>query len=162
MPNDRDWLRAEQEGEDALAETMFAHLMADLPPVEPGAEFVRRTAQAAWRARARRRLMTRLAGTAAALVVGLSTMGAMLESRAVAVSLAARGAALLSHGVVWLLTSAGQGAGRWSLAERIGTAVNETIAAPRTAAGVAAAEMIILAAIYALGKLVRGESETRE
>jgi hypothetical protein len=162
MPNEPDWLRAERDGEDDLAETMFARVMADLPRIEPGADFVHRTAQAAWRARARRRVVTRLAGIAAALVVGVATVGAMFELRALAVSLTVRGAAALSHGFVWLLTSATKGVGWWWIAARIGAAVNRTIAAPWTAAGIAAAEMIALAAIYALGKLVRGESETHE
>ena len=120
MPNEREWLQAEQNGQDALAETMFARVVADMPSVQPGADFVGRTVQVAWRARARRRMVVRFASIAAALLIGIATLGSMYELSALAVGLAARGTVAFSHGLVWLLASASQGAKWWWIAERIG------------------------------------------
>jgi hypothetical protein len=162
MPNDRDWLQAEQSGQDALAEMMFARLVAEMPPIEPGADFVGRTVQAAWRARARRRIVTRLARVAAALLLGIATLGSMYALSVLAGGFIARGAAALSHGLVWFLTSASDGARWWWIAERMGTAARVMMASPLTAAAVAAAEMIALLAMYAFRRLVPEELETHE
>ncbi len=153
MPNERQWLRAEQSGEDELAETMFASLVAQIPPIEPSADFVDRTVQAAWRARTRRRLVTRIAVTVAAIFIAIAGAGSIYELTPLATSLAARGAILFSQGLVWLLTSASGAARWWWIAERVGTAVGGAIAAPFAAAAVAALEMIALLAIYAFRRL---------
>ena len=58
MSNDREWLKAEQSGEDVLAELMFARLVAELPPIEASAAFVDQAVQGVWRARVRRRIVT--------------------------------------------------------------------------------------------------------
>ena len=162
MPNDRDWLQAEQSGHDALAETMFARLVAEMPAIEPGAGFVDRTVRAAWRARARRRIVVRLARVAAALLLGITTLGSMYALSVLAGGFIVRGAASLSHGLVWFLTSAGEGARWWWIAERIGAAASVMMASPLTAAVVAACEMIALLAIYAFRRLVWSELGTHE
>jgi len=162
MPNDREWLQAERSGQDVLAERLFARLVAELSPIEPSADFVRRTVQAAWRARARRRMVTRLAGVAAVLLLGITTMGSLYELNALAGGLMVRGTVSFSHGLVWLLMSAGEGARWWWIAERIGTAVSVTISTPATAAAVAAVEMTALLAIYAFRQLVRDELGTHQ
>ena len=154
MPNDRQWLQAEHSGEDALAEMLFAHLVAEIPPIGAGPDFVGRTAQAAWRSRTRRRFVKALAGVAAALSIGFAAFASMYELRGLAVALMARGAAVFSHWLVWLLTSAGAGVRWWWIAERIGGAVSGTFAAPSLVAAVAAMEMIALLAIVALKQLV--------
>jgi hypothetical protein len=156
MPNDRDWLRAELNDQDELAEAMFAHLAARIPTVQPSADFVDRTVQVAWRTRSRRRIVTRLVRIAALLTV-IATFGSIYELRGFAVFLVVRSAVAVSHGLVWLVTSAGQGAGWWSTAERIGIAVSDAISAPPTAAALAAIEIVALFGIYAFHKLVRDE-----
>jgi hypothetical protein len=154
MPNDRQWLQAEQRGQDELAEMGFARLVAEMPPIEPSADFVHRTVQAAWRTRTRRRLVMRLTRIAAALVIGTLSVGSMYELSVLAVGLLVRGTVVFSHGLVWFLTSASEGARWWWIAERIGTAVSDTIAVPSTAAAVAAVEMIAVLAIYAFQQLL--------
>ena len=129
MPNDRQWLQAEHSGEDDLAETLFAQLVTEILPIEAGPDFVGRTAQAAWRSRTRRRFVKALAGVVAVLSIGFAAFSSMYELRGLAVGLIARGAAVFSHGLVWLLTSASAGVRWWWIAERIGTAVSGTIAA---------------------------------
>jgi len=155
MPNDRQWLQAEHSGEDDLAEMLFARLVAEIPLIDAGPDFVGRTAQAAWRSRTRRRFVKALAGVVAVLSIGFAAFASMYELRGLAVGLIAWGTAVLSHWLVWLLTSAGAGVRWWWIAERIGTAVSGTIAAPSATAAVAAMEMIALLAIVALKQLVR-------
>jgi hypothetical protein len=104
----------------------------------------------------------RFARIAAALLIGVATLGSMYELSALAVGLAARGTVVFSHGLVWFLTSASAGARWWWIAERIGTAVSETIRTPSTAAAVVAAEMIVLLAIYAFRQLVQNELRAHE
>lgn len=103
MTNERNWLEAEQNGDDAFAEAMFARVVADMPAIPPSADFVRRTVQVAWRARARRRLVEQLAGVAAALSIGIIALGTLYESSARAMGLAVRGVVLSSHGLIWVL-----------------------------------------------------------
>ena len=154
MPNDRQWLQAEHSGRIELAEMLFAQLVAEMPPIEAGPDFVGRTAQAAWRSRTRRRFVKALAGVVAVLSIGFAAFASMYELRGLAVALIARGAAVLSHWLVWLLTSSSAGVRWWWIAERIGTAVSGTFAAPSLVAAVAAMEMIALLAIVALKQLV--------
>jgi hypothetical protein len=160
MPNERNWLQAEQNGQDPLAEILFARFVADIPPIEPSSGFVDRTVQAAWRARARRYLVMRLAGIAAVLAVAIAGLGSIYELRGLAVALIVRSAVVLSHGLVWLLTSASQGVKWWWIAERIGTAVSDTIAAPTAAAAFVAVEMIALLAIFAFKQVIHEDWET--
>jgi hypothetical protein len=162
MPNDRQWLQAEHSGEDALAEMLFARLMAEIPPIEAGPDFVGRTAQAAWRSRTRRRFVKALAGVVAVLSIGFAGFASIYELRGLAVGLSAWGTAMLSHGLVWLLTSASAAIRWWWIADRIGTAVSGTIVAPSVVAAVAAMEMIALLAIVALKQLVHENSGTQD
>ena len=153
-PDERKWLQAEQSGEDPLAEILFAHLVAEIRPIEPSPDFVGRTVQAAWQARARRHLGMRLARIAAVLVVGIGGFGSIYELRGLAVVFIVHSAVMFSHGLVWLLGSASQGAKWWWIAERIGAAVSDTIAAPSATAAFVAVEMIALLAIYAFKQLI--------
>jgi hypothetical protein len=151
MSKHEDWLRAEESGQDELAESIFAQLMIELPVMQPSAAFVDRTVHAAWRAR-RRRSMRIAALAAATLLVCLGYL-----ATAALTSMAGRVAILISRGVVWLVTSVSDGARWWWIAERIASAVSDTIAAPSTAAALAAAEMLALVAIFAFQRLARKE-----
>lgn len=162
MPDKPHWLRAEESGQEELAESAFARLMAEIPSVEPSAAFVDRAVHAAWQARSRRRRMTRVAWIAGALSVAAAGAGLIYElaglaATGLATTLAARATVALSHLLVWLLTSPSAGAGWWSLAERIGTAVGNVIASPSASASIAAFEIVALLALYALQRLLGGE-----
>jgi len=157
MPDKPHWLHAEETGHDDLAESAFASLIAELPSVEPSAAFVDRAVNAAWQARSRRRRITRLAYIAGALSIAVAGAGSIYELAGPATILAARLTVAFSHLLVWLLTSAGAGAGWWSIAERIGTAVGDAIASPSASASIAAFEMIALLALYALQRLLGEE-----
>jgi hypothetical protein len=155
MANERQWLQAEQTGEDELAERMFARAIADLPRVQPTETFVARTAQIAWRARARRHLLTRAAYAAAALLVSIIGIGGIYELMPFVPRLIADSALALSHALIWLVSAPAQGAGWWSLAESLGTAIADAITAPSTAAIITAVEVIGLLGIYAFRQLLR-------
>lgn len=159
MAKERQWLQAEQSGQDKLAEKMFARVVAEMPPFEPGPQFVGRTVQAAWHARTRRRLLRPVALTAAALLISIGGLGAIYALAAPATSLAVRATVLFLHGLAWLLTSASEGARWWWIVERIGTAARDSITAPSMAASIAAIEMIALLAIYAFGRLLAEDVE---
>src|SRR5687768_4609695 len=92
----QNWLEAEESGRDDAAEIAFARLLADLPAVEPTPDFVSRTVHAAWRARARRRLITRVARVAAVLLVSLLTVWSVYLFGVFIVGVAARRAALFA------------------------------------------------------------------
>jgi hypothetical protein len=161
MPNERErlnaerqWLKAEERGEDELAEMMFARLVAETPAIEAGAEFVERTAQAAWRARTRRRVVRRLALIAAGLLISIAGVGSFYALTPLAVSLAVRATVILSHALVWFLASANEGIKWWRIAEQIGAAVSSAMAGPRASAGVVAIGMVVLFAIYVFQRLL--------
>jgi hypothetical protein len=154
MTNERQWLHAEQSGREELSEKIFARLVAEMPPIEPNADFVNRTVRAAWQARTRRRLLMRLALISAALSISIVAVGSIYELRALAIGLVARSTVAFSHALVWLLTSASEGTRWWWIAERIGTAAGDTLASPSTAATIAGIEMVALLAIYAFDRLL--------
>jgi hypothetical protein len=154
MTNERQWLHAEQSGQEELSERMFARLVAEMPSIEPSADFLDRTVRAAWQARTRRRLIRRVTLIAAALLMSIGGVGAIYELTGLATSLIARATVMFSRGLVWFMTSAAEGARWWWIAERIGIAARDTLAAPSAAASIAAIEMLALLAIYAFARLL--------
>ena len=158
MPNELQWLRAEQNGQEELAERMFANLLAEMPVIEPSGDFVDRVVKAAWRARTRRRRFARVVLAVSALLLSGVSIWLIHALSVQAVSLGARVAVAVSHGLVWLLTSVSEGT-RWGwIAERIGTAVSDTITVPSTAVAIAGVEMIGLLAICAFRQLIDKDS----
>jgi hypothetical protein len=156
-PDKPHWLHSEQAGHEELAESAFARLIAEIPSVEPSAAFVDRAVHTVWQARSRRRLVTRLAYIAGALSIAIAGAASIYELAGPATTLAARVAVAFSHVLVWLLTSTSAGAGWWSIAERVGTAVGDAVASPSASASIAAFEMIALLALYALQRLLGQE-----
>ena len=131
--------------------------MAEIPSVEPSAAFVDRAVHAAWQARSRRRLVTRLAWIGGALSIAIAGAASIYEFAGLATTLAVRVTVAFSHVLVWFLTSTSAGAGWWSIAERVGTAVGDAIASPSASASIAVFEMIALLALYALRRLLGQE-----
>lgn len=162
MPGEREWVEAEQGGQDAVAEAMFARLIADMPLIEPGAAFVDRTVRAAWRARRRRRIVTQVARVAAVLSLGVMMAGSVYELSGWVAGLITRGAVAFSHALVWLLVSARDGARWWWIADRIGAAVGDALASPWTAAAVLAIEAAVLLGMYTFRHLVHNDLGTQE
>ena len=155
MAGERQWLEAEQTGQDEVAERMFARAIAGLPRIQPSESFVIRTSQVVWRARAGRRRAMRMAYASIPLLVGIISVAAIYELTPLMPNLIANAALAVSRGLIWLLTAPAQGAGWWWFAERIGTAITDTLAAPSTAAIIGVLEMIGLFGIYAFRQLLR-------
>jgi hypothetical protein len=147
-PDEGHWLQAEQSGQEELAEIMLARLVARLPAIEPSAAFIDRAVQAAWRTRTHRRRV-RVALVGAAALIAMAGFAAVYALAPFTQGLIVSGIVVMSHGLVWLVTSAGEGARWWWIAERIGTTVLDTISAPSAAAAITAVEMILLLAVYA-------------
>jgi membrane-bound metal-dependent hydrolase YbcI (DUF457 family) len=147
-PDEGHWLQAEQSGQEELAEILLARLVTQLPAIEPSAAFVDRAFQAAWRTRTHRRRV-RVALVAAAALIATAGIAAVYALAPFAMGLIVSGTVMISHSLVWLVTSAGEGARWWWIAERIGTAVLDTISAPSAASAITAVEMILLLVIYA-------------
>jgi hypothetical protein len=157
-PDERQWLQAEQNGQQELAEIMFASLVGQLPAIEPSADFADRAVQAAWRTRTYRRLV-HFAVVAAAVLIAMSGITTVYALTPFAMALIVSGTVAVSHALVWLVTSVGEGARWWWIAERIGTAVRDVITAPSAAAAIAVAEMILLLAIYAFRHVLSNDYE---
>ena len=155
MANERQWLEAEQAGQEEVAERMFGRAIAGLPRIQPSESFVIRTSQGAWRARAQRRRVMRMAYACMALLVGIIGVAAIYEVTPLLPNLIANAVLAVSRGLTWLLTAPGQGAEWWWFADRIGAAIMGTIVAPSTAAIIGALEMIGLFGIYAFRQLLR-------
>lgn len=154
MLKEREWLRAEQSGQEDLAEAMFARVVAEMPAVEPSAGFVGRTVRIAWQARGRRLLARRAALIAAAILIGMAGAGSIHALAMLAAGLVVRGTVVASQALVWLLVSAEEGIRWWWIAERIGTAVRVAVATPSTGAALMAGYVMMLLAIYAFGRLL--------
>lgn len=157
--DERQWLQAEHNGKDDLAEIMLACAMTQLPAIEPSSDFVNRAVQGAWQIRTRRRirrLLTVSGGIATAVAVVVTYALAPLLSTLIANTTIA-----LSHALLWLITVAGEGARWWWIADRIGAALAEALRSPSAAAAVIALEMILLLAIYAFRQVldVSGEPQ---
>lgn len=158
MPNELQWLQAEQDGHEELAERMFASLMAEMPVIEPSGDFAGRVVKAAWRARIRRHRLARVVlAVSGPLLIAVSVWSIYALS-VPAASLGARVAVALSRGLVWVLTSVSETARWWWIAGQIGTAVSDTITVPSTAVAIAGVEMIGLLAIYAFRQLIDKDS----
>jgi len=106
--------------------------------------------------------VTILSRAAAALLLGVTMVGSLYEVSGLAASLFVRGSIVFSHAFVWFLAAAREGARWWSIAERVGTAVSDTIAAPLTVAGLAAVETTVLLAICAFRHLIQDGSRAHD
>jgi hypothetical protein len=151
----RCWLDTEQEGQDDLAELAFKKLMTGLPGVELEPGFVERAVGAAWRARARRRLVARLARVTAVVLVAAVSVAIVYGLGVFFAAAVVRVMVVVAHGLVWLATAVGDGFRWWAVAERVGAGVAQTVMSPRTTALVAAIELMGMIAIYAFQRALR-------
>ncbi len=82
---------------------------------------------------------------------------AVISVGGAAVTLTARGVALLPRLVVWLFVALQEGADWWSIAGRVGGALAETITTSQIGLGVVALELVGGAALFGLQRLLRDE-----
>ncbi len=158
----RDWLEAEEEGRDDLAELTFARLMADLRRVEPSPAFVERAVQAARQRRVRQQRLAWAARAAAVLVVLVGGgVGLFVLGEAV-VGAAADGVVAGVQGLIWTADAVSGGLRWWSLLEKLGSAVGTAVATPQTTAVLVALALMGAMAVYGIERLLGDEAAQEE
>lgn len=155
-PYDR-WLEAERDNDEAAAEAAFANLFTQLPRLEASPDFPARAARAAWRVRARRRLVTRLGRVAAVLLVGITSLVVAYQSLALVLTGIVRGAVLLSRVMVWSIVAVDDGVTWWSIAQRAAAGISQVLTAPAGAAALLVVEVVAAFAMYTFHWLLRQE-----
>ena len=156
-PPYRRWLAAEHDDDEAAADASFARLIAQLPRVEASPDFAARTTRAAWRARARRRLVVRLGRVAALVLIAGTSLVVAYESLALILAGLMRGAVLLSRAVVWLIIAVNDGVTWWSIARRAAAGLGQAIATPANVTALIVIELVAASALYTFHWLVRQE-----
>jgi TRAP-type C4-dicarboxylate transport system permease small subunit len=160
----RRWAAAEQRGADEEADLAFRELFRLVPTPLAEAAFRARVRAAvaleAARVEARRRWRRRLLP-----VVGLAAVGGALYVGLTAlVPLVARAAAATIQAaadlVVWVVLAAAHGWDGWTIVARLGRALTTALVSPRVAAGLLVIELVGVAALYGLSRLLRPEKES--
>ena len=156
--NTEHWLLNEEQGLDDAADAAFQHVFAAVPAVEPSSDFVQRTVEAAWRARTRRRRIVLVSGLAASVLVALTAYGVfgiaggrlLTIAAAVATNFAASLVAVGTTAVEW-----------WFAFARASSAVAGIVATPQNAVVLLSIELVGIAALYMLQRLLRAEVRFR-
>ena len=106
--------------------------------------------------RVRTRLLIAVGLGAAWLALGavtIVTVGRVLTAATI------QGLALLPRALVWLAVALQQGADWWSIAGRAGAAIGDVVTRSDVAMPLVALEMVGVAALYGLQRLLRDEDE---
>ncbi|MBI3047099.1 MAG: hypothetical protein HYY76_02200 [Acidobacteria bacterium] len=163
-----DWLRAEQEGPEEVADAAFAQVFTALPTLQPSPAFVARTVEAAWEARARRRQVAGLAAAAAVLAAVATTVVLYAVFGARVGWLLTTIAAVASGSVLSLLGAALTAAEWWkatvaagSTAVAAGSTAIAALAGPYSVAALAVVELVAAAALYLLHRLLQSDAAVR-
>ena len=160
------WLAAESRSDDAAADGALKDLIRVLPAPAPPAGFARRVMAAAARdgivrTPARRgwsgptaRLLAWCGGGAAALIVTLVFLGPLMV----------RGAARLLNfsvqGFVWIVRGLEGGLDAWSLMAEIGRVVGASLTTPQVSLSVVLLELVGVAALYTLHRVLSNDTES--
>ncbi len=151
----REWLDAEAEGQDWLAERAFARLVAELPEREPSTAFVDQVVGEAW-ARQRARHRRRRVGLMAAAVAGIGLAGTLAFAASGLLAGVAGGLLLATtEGLVWMAGTLSEGLRWWQIAGRVGAALGDQAMLPGATVGLAGAELLAAMAIYAIQRMLR-------
>jgi hypothetical protein len=157
------WLSSERLAQDAASDEAFAHVFAALPAIEPSEDFVRRTVQAAWRMRTRRRRATTFVAVAASLlatvtagVTAYGLLGVASGWLLSTIATVAAGSARL------LLVAATTSIGWWAEMTRASSLIAGIVVMPESAFALLAIELAGGGALYALHRLLRAEPGFRD
>ena len=160
--NTEHWLSNEEQGLDDAADAAFQHVFSVLPAVEPSADFVQRAVEAAWRARARRRRVVLVASLAASVFVVLTAGAAAYGVFGIAGGwLLTTAAAIATNAAVSLIAAGTTAVEWWFATARAGSAVAGIMATPQSAVVLFAIELVGIAALYMLHRLLRAEVDFR-
>jgi hypothetical protein len=159
--NTEHWLSNEEQGLDDAADSAFQHVFAVLPTVEPSSDFVQRAVEAAWRARTRQRRILVVASVAASLFVVLIAGAAAYGVFGFAGWLMTTAAAIATNAAVSVIAAGTTAVEWWFATARAGNAVAGIMATPQSAVVLFAFELVGIAALYMLHRLLRAEVNFR-
>ena len=160
------WLAAEHRSDDTAADAALLKLIRVLPAPAPPVGFAGRVMAAAARdgivhAPPRRgwsgptaRLLAWCGGGAAALVGTLFVLGPLLVRQVV------RLLNFSVQGFVWIVRGLEGGLDTWSLMAEIGRAVGASLTTPQVSASVVVLELVAVAALYALHRVLSYDKES--
>ena len=151
------WLKAEQRGEEDVADAALAHLFAAVPKVQPRSGFVEQAFIGAWRWRARRRWMLRAAWTAAAALIVAVAVTVFFASPLLGRSLVKGVAYVSGHIVPWLIAYASVALHGWLTLGHVGAVIAAALITPGRVAAIVGVELLGIAAFYALHRIASAE-----
>ena len=160
------WLAAERAGRADEADRLFGGVAAWLPAASAPDELAERVARAAGGAEEESgsRFGARRRGLAVAVVFALATAAAVAGLVALAPFAAALALALLNfsaEGFVWVVRALDGGLDGWGILLRAGSALGRAISTPGVTGGLVVVELVGVAALYALHRLLRVDRESR-
>jgi hypothetical protein len=153
------WLSSE-EHDAGDAEEAFAQVFAALPAVDPSADFVQRATDAAWLARVRRRRVIAAGGLVASISIAapaaygvFGVAGAWMLATVVSA---------VTGSVVTLLGAATTGLQWWYATAQAGMTMADVVAMPGSAAALFVMELVAVAALYMLHRVLRADLRWRD
>jgi hypothetical protein len=156
--NTEQWLSNEEQGLDDAADAAFQQVFSALPAVEPSSSFVQRAFEAAWRAHARQRRIRLVTAVAASLFTVLAAGAAAYGAFGIAGGwLLTTGAAIATNSAVSIIAAATTAVEWWLATARAGSALAGIMATPQNVVVLLAIELVGIAALYMLQRLLRAE-----
>jgi hypothetical protein len=160
------WLEAELAGRADEADRLFGAVAADLTAARAPARLADRVAHAVGNAdpRAGARFGPRWRGLALVAVLACGVAAALWALRAALPLFGAGAAALLNfaaEGFVWVVRAVEGGLDGWAILRRVGSGLGEALSTPGVTGGLVVVELVGVAALYALHRLLRVDREPR-
>ena len=160
------WLEAELAGRAEEADRLFAAVAADLTAARAPARLAERVARAVGGAHANAGGPTgrRWQGLALVAVLALGAATAVWALLAALPFLGSGAVALLNfsaEGFVWVVRAVEGGLDGWAILRRVGQEIGEAVSTPGVTGGLVVVELVGVAALYALHRLLRIGREPR-
>ena len=160
------WLEAELAGRADEADRLFGAVAADLTAARAPARLAERVAQAVGDADAGAGAPagSRWRGLALVAVLALGVAAAVWALLAGLPFLGSGAVALLNsfaEGFVWVVRAVEGGLDGWAILRRVGGGLGEAVATPGVTGGLVVVELVGVAALYALHRLLRIGREPR-
>jgi len=157
------WLSSEEHDLDDTADAAFAQVFAALSAVDPSADFAQRAASAAWLARARRRRAMAIGSLAASILIVVLAGAAAYGVFGIAGGwLVTAAATMVTNSAVSLIVGVTTAVQWWFATARAGTTVADIMTTPQSAVTLLGIELVGIAALYMLQRLLRSEVRFRD
>ena len=152
------WLSSEHQDLDDAAEAAFAEVFTVLPAIDPSVDFAQRATRAAWVARGRRRRVIAIGSLAATLFLVLLSAAAAYGLFGIAGGwLLATISVVVASSAVSLVVAATTAVQWWFATALAGNTVAGIITSPQSAVVLVSVELVGIAALYTLQRLLRAE-----